>query len=459
MYKYKLLFLLCFFSVSCTVGPDYQRPQFYDEATVAQELNLTEDRPLPEKWYRQFADSQLNELIAKGLQNSTEIQIAMTRLKQARASLEINKADYLPQVNLQGGYNYDKSSKNIGMAADSHYYNAGFDASWELDLWGKGRRQTQADTATLKAAEYTLQDIQRSVVAEIAADYINLLQNMENLRISEQNARLQQDILDTVKAKYKNGLSDETAYSEARYLLENTQAQIPMYRAAVAQYKNALAMIIGILPSELEFIKANSRSLLQRNIIADFGVFPLYVVRLRPDVAAAEQKLVAQNAQVGKAVALLYPDISISGLWGYASQSGSKLISSGSQTYHYTPLLSLPLLDWNKLQNNIELQEYIRQEALENYKQTVINAISEIKDAQTQYAENKIAAHRKYIALQNMQTAARLTKQKYENGLTEFSEVASTQQNLLTAQQDYATACAKTLLSFIAFYKAAGAPV
>lgn len=445
---------------ACNAGPDYVRPQFYDEATIARELHLKENKPLPAKWYRRFDDSQLNKLVETALQNSTDIRTAIARLQQARAALQIDKAAYLPQVGLQGGYNYEKYSKNIGMAANSHYYSAGFDASWELDLWGKGRRQTEADTATLTAAEYTLQDIRNVVAAEIVADYVGWLQNSENLRFAEQNARLQQDIFSTVAAKYENGLSNETAYREAQYLVENTRAQIPQYRTAIEQYKNAIATLSGVLPSELNPENWRQKSLLYRDTKKpELTEFPLYVVRLRPDVAAAEQKLVAQNALVGAAVAELYPDVSISGLWGYASQGGSKLIRSSSQTYNYAPLLTLPLLDWNKLQHNIELQEYTRQEALENYKQAVLNAVAEIRNAQTAYTENQLSARRKYTAMLNMQTAAELTQTQYKNGLLEFAEVMRTQQNLVSAQQDYVAALAQTVQSLIAFYKAIGAPV
>ncbi len=454
--------LLCGVSLvcaACNVGPDYVRPEFYDDATLMRELNLQQNQALPEKWYRQLGDSHLNNLVAKGLQNSTDIHSAVARLHQARAELNIDRAAYFPQVGFQGGYNYEKYSDNIGMAINSHYYSAGFDASWEADLWGKERRQTEADVAKLSAAEYTLQDVKLTVAAEIAADYISLLQNMENLRLAEQNARLQKDISDTVKAKYQNGLSDETAYREAQYLWENTRAQIPQYRAAVEQYKNALATVIGVLPSDLDMAEIRAHAILHQKTAPDLSKFPLYVVRLRPDVAAAEQELVAQNASVGVAVAELYPDVSISGLWGYAAQGGSKLIRSSSQTYNYAPLVTLPLLDWNRLQNNIELQEYIRQEALENYKQSILNAVAEIRNAQTAYAENKRVAENKFAALKNMQTAAELTQTKYKNGLIEFSDVMRTQQNLLTAQQEYVAATAQIMQSLIAFYKAIGAPV
>ncbi len=450
-----ILILLC---VACNVGPDYVRPDFYDEATMARELHLKENRPLPEKWYRRLGYLQLDDLVEKGLQNNTDIHAAIERLYRARAALRINQAEYLPQVGFKGGYDYEKYGKNSD-AVDSHYYSAGFDASWELDLWGKGRRQTEADEAAALAAEYTLQDVRNVIAAEIAADYIGLLQNTENLRFAEQNARLQQEIFATVSAKYKSGLSNETSYREAQYLLENTRAQIPQYRAEIEKYKNALAAIIGILPAESDTVKLPQKLSLPAVAEAELFDFPLCVVRLRPDVAAAEQKLAAQNALVGAAVAELYPDVSISGLWGYAASSGGKLLRSSNRNYNYAPLLTLPLLDWNKLQNNVKLQESARRETLENYKQAVLNAITEIRNAQTAYEASKTVARNQYAAWHNMQTAAELTQKKYAQGLAEFADVMRTQQNLVAAQREYVAAVAQTIQNLIAFYKAIGAPV
>ena len=457
----KIIWGCIIFCSACSVGEDYISPESYSEDTLAQNLNIAAPKPLPQKWYVDFADLQLTNLVENGLKNNTNIKTAVLRIKQARAQLQIAKVAALPQIDAKGGYNYEKQSKNIGLVADSHYYSAGFDASWEVDLWGKNRRKIEAGRASLKMAEYTLENIKIVIAAEIAANYINLRQNVENLRLAEKNARLQQEILATVKAKYDNGLADETSYSEAKYLLENTRAQIPQYHAAIERYRNALATLIGVLPNELPLDIAKFVPLLTTKIVLrnNLREFPASVVRMRPDVAAAEQNLIAKNALVGAAVAELYPDISLSGLWGYASQGGSKLIRSGSQTYNYAPLVSLPLLDWNRLQNNIRLQKYIKKEALANYKQAVLDAVSEIKNAQTAYYENRSAAQNKASALQNMRKAADLTQKKYENGLIEFSEVVRTQQNLITAEQDYVAINAKVLQNLIAFYKAIAAPI
>ena len=457
----KIAYITVMFCISCSVGEDYVAQKSYSDATLAQTLNISAEKPLPQKWYADFADPELTTLVEQGLKNNTNIKTAALRIKQARAQLQITKVAALPQINAQSEYNYEKQSRNIGPAAlNSHHYSAGFDASWELDLWGKNRRQIEAGKASLNAAKYTLENVKIVVAAEIIANYINLRQNAENLRLAEKNARLQQEILTTVKAKYDNGLADETAYNEAQYLLENTRAQIPQYRAAIEQYRNALATLLGILPAELP-LKDNKFTPLSTARTAHLNLreFPASVVRMRPDVAAAEQNLIAKNALVGAAVAELYPNISLSGLWGYASQGGSHLFNSSSQTYNYAPLLSLPLLDWNRLQNNVQLQKYIEAEALTSYKQTVLDAVTEIKNAQTAYAENRSALQNKARALQNMRKTAQLTQKKYENGLIEFSEVVRTQQNLISADQDYVAINALILQNIIAFYKAVAAPI
>ena len=450
------------FLTACNVGPDYQQPEIYPPETIVRELNLYPTMNVNKIQSPQITDRTLNRLIALGLENNTDLKTAVSRLQQARLTMQINRADYLPQIGVKSGYNYEKSSHNVGLAADSHYYTAGFDASWELDLWGKGRRQTEADTATVNAMEYTLDNVRLSVVAEIARNYINLLQNRENLRFAKQNKNLQQDITATVRAKYESGLSDETAYEQAVFLQENTEAQISEYKQAIENYENALATIIGVLPSRIKAESSAKSGLFTvklKDVSEQMRTLPATVVRLRPDVAAAEQKLIAENALVGKAVAEMYPDASLSGLWGYMAQGGSKLIRSSSQTYNYAPVITLPLLDWNKLWNAIKIQESVREEAFLNYQQTVIAAIAEIKNTLNAYHEVLNTAQHKRQALQNMQNTMQLVRKKYENGLIEFSEVLNTQQNLIDAQEDYIASRAAVLLNLIAYSKAVGVSV
>lgn len=454
-----LIFCLC---TACNVGPESLSPEFYSDEVIARELHLKSVQSIPFNWYREFNDDTLNYLVATGLNNSKNIEIARSKLLEARANLQINKADFLPQIGLKGGYQYQKASDNIGVSADSHYYNAGFDASWEIDIWGKGRRQTKADEARVRAAAYNLQNVQNVLAAEIALNYVYLRQNQEKLRLAKHNLQLQKDVLNTMQSKFDSGLSDSMAYSQAQYLYADTVALIPQYMSNIETYTDNLSTLIGVLPSQLPPLDNTAKSLFKsyhRFNSRQVYNLPAYVIRLRPDVAVAEQNLIAQNENVGKAVAELYPDVSISALWGFASQGGSKLFDSGSQTYQYAPLVTLPLLDWNRLKNNVELQKYILRENLAQYEQTVLNAVAELKNSSVSY-QKAIERNQSLIRAENhMRDAVKSANDKYINGLIEFSDFLSAQQDLIKAQNDAVDSRAAVWQNLISYYKASGAIV
>lgn len=455
----KLAVLLSFTAAACTVGEDFSRPALYNDSVIKQELALKNGTQPSKSWYALFGDEQLNILIEQGLKNSTDIEQAIAILRQARAELKISQAGFLPQINARGGYNYQKNSKNIGPTADTHYYNAGFDASWELDIWGKGRRQDEAAAAMLKAEEYSLNQVKNVVAAEIASDYVNLKLAVEKLRIAKQNLALQRDIFGVVKSKYQSGLTDDIAYNQAEYLLNSTETQIPQLQSQVEQYKNALAVLSGVLPSQLP-LDSEKRSPIfsnayQYNIKAMYNL-PVSVIRQRPDVAAAEQNLAAQNALVGAAVADLYPNVSISALWGYAASGGNSLFNSKSQGYSYEPLLSLPLLDWNRLQNQLNKQKYQKQEAFAVYKKTVLTAVGELKNAMAN-VQNELKRNRlQNRALANMNKVVAASSEKYRSGLIEFSDFLTMEQNRLQAQNSSLESKAGIFQNLIAYYKASG---
>ena len=205
-------------------------------------------------------------------------------------------------------------------------------------------------------------------------------------------------------------------------------------------------------------ISANS-PMFKRQYNADkkliYGI-PAGAVRLRPDVAAAERKLAAQNALIAKAVAELYPDVSISGFWGYASQGGHGLFSSKSQNYNYNPSALLPLLDWNKLSNNIELQKQIYAENLASYKKALLTAIAEVKTAGIAWETAEKSLSKQRAANSSMSRAVNALQKRYDRGLIEFSELLTMRQNLIESQNSVINAKGEILRQMIAFYKAVG---
>lgn len=459
---FKKIFGLMFFvfCVACTVGDNYKRPQFYSDAVVQNELELKENGNLPDNWYETFGDDYLNYLVKEGLANNSDIITSIAKLKQSRLMVDINNAVYLPQAGIKGSYDYQKGSKNIGYIQDADYYSNGFDASWELDIWGKGRRQKEADEADVKAQEYSLSNIRSVVVAEIVLNYIKMQENIDSLKMIRKNAELQNQITEYIQKEYQNGLSDEATYNQAMYLLQTTLSQIPEYENNIKIYKNSLSSLIGVLPSGISVSKRTSLMHKDYGYMSDeMGKLSMAIIRLRPDVAAAEQNLKAQNALLGKSIAELYPSVNIGALWGYSAKLISGLYSTSSETYSLSPAFNLPLLDWNKLQNNIEVQRQETRIALINYKQKVLDAVVELKNSFSAYQDATEMYRKKLKAQNHMQKVVENMSKRYKNGLIKFSELLTSEQNLIEAQKDVIAARAKILSSIVAYYKASGATI
>lgn len=459
---FKKIFGLIIFGIcaACTAGENYRRPQVYPDAVIQNELELKDSGSLPDNWYETLGDDYLNYLVKKGLVNNTDIATSIAKLKQSRLTVNINNAVYLPQVGIKGGYDYQKSSKNIGYVQDIDYYSNGFDASWEPDIWGKGRRQNEADEAKVKTQEYSLSNIRSVVVAEIVLNYVKMQENIDNLKMARNNADLQRRITEYTQKEYQNGLSDEAAYNQAMYLLQTTLSQIPEYENNIKIYKNSLSSLIGVLPSEISVPEKTSLMHKDYGYMADkMRKLPVAVIRLRPDVAAAEQNLRAQNALIGKSIAELYPNVNIGALFGYSAKFLSELYSASSETYSLSPAFNLPLLDWNKLQNNIEVQRQETRIALVNYKQKILDAIVELKNSFSAYQTVTEAYRKKLSARNHMQKVVENMSKRYKNGLIKFSELLTSEQNLIEAQKDVIAARTEILASIIAYYKASGATI
>lgn len=447
---------------SCAVGPDYKAPGFLSEKQIAQSLELknTTPRVIPEDWYKQFNDQTLNYLIAAGLEESPNVAAAIRRLRQARAELNITKGNFLPDFNLSTAYKYDKPGKNIGYELKNNYYQAGLDAEWELDIWGAGRRQTEAAQALFKAAAADLDNVRVTLVSEIARTYIGLRTAQEQLRIARKNLQLQTEISEMVEEKYKFGLTDTIALNQSRYAVETTKSLIPALEQQIAASENALAVLTGVLPGRLAFrLEPVTDNLVSRRF--DFPIdnlfnIPAEVVRARPDVRGAEQKLVAQNAAIGEAVAKLYPDVSISAMFGYQSIRGTSLFTPRSEAFSWSPSITMPIFHWGQLVNNVELQKESKAEYVELYRRAVLSAVGEIKDSMSAIENEYQKNLADYKAEKNMREVMKYTLLKYRQGLIDFSDMLIAEQDLLKAQTTLIAGNGAIYQNIIAYYKAIG---
>lgn len=447
---------------SCSVGPDYRRPRFYSDAQLRQSLRLTPGAAkVSLYWYRDFNDPVLNGLIEDGLRQSTDVKVAIERMRQARQNLRINGVKYFPTLDAGGSYYYLKDSRiYTGEPLSTDYFQLGLDAAWEIDIWGGGRRLTEQSKALFAATSANLQNVKLAMTAEIASAYINLRQAQEQLHIARKNEAIQSNLYDLVKQKYDAGLADDIAYNQARYLLTTTRETIPQYEASVNSLQNSLATLTSRLPGEMDALLAyRDDNLVKKPFNYDTSrlyALPVGVIRNRPDIRALEYNLMAQNAAVGQAIAELFPSVSLSGFWGYQSKNLSSLIGGGSNTYNYSPAVKMPIFHWGALVNNVELQKSLTRESMLQYKQGVLDAASEIETAATNVEKEYLRNREAKKALDSQQKVADLTNMKYKNGLIDFSEVLTAQQDLLNAQNSHIASNANIYTYIISFYKTVG---
>ena len=449
------LLLLC---AACSVGPDYERPKMFDDDKTATYLGLSQNSNWqPRKdWYKDFDDADLNNLVATALKNSPNIKTALENMHQARYQLYIDRAGFLPTFDAQGTYN--KSNETLAglFPIKSEYYQLGADASWELDIWGGQRRLSESAAALLKAAAADFDNVKISLTAEIAANYINWRLAEKMLALTEKNLNMQQEIFDIVKAQYDAGLTDDLAYKQAQSILDTTKMQLPKMRTQEKAYQNALAVLVGKMPYDIIKNKSDIPNNKPYFEMSNLGNLPIEVIRNRPDVRAAEQQLVAQNALIGKAVANLFPSVSLSAFLGYQNKTLSPIFGPDYNMYTLAGAVNLPLLHWGELINQVNLQKSATKQALATYQAAILTAVADISNAKKALEEEEKRNIAAQDSMASMQEILDLSLTKYQNGLIDFSDVLTAEQNKLTAEQEYLNSNAALYLDVINFYKAIG---
>lgn len=457
-----IMFLMLLFVASCRVGKEYENNNILiSDADVKTNLSLTENPEfISNEWYYVFNDKDLNTLLKSAKYTNLNIQQAKEKLKQSRLQYEIQSVQKLPMINGDASYNYNKTHTQNAMATDINAFKIGFDAAWEIDIWGGGQYLSKQYYELMKAAEYSLFHTYVMITAEIATNYINLRNAQEKLRIAKNNLILQNDILQVVKDQYKAGVADDLALNQAEYTVEQTKSLLPSLYIDIDQAKNSLAVLLGVepknLPINLDKYKKNIVAEVFKYSVKNLYNLPLDIIRTRPDIMSAEAEIRSQHEVVNQAIVQLYPSISLSAVFGYVSNSGHSLITSDKQNYGYVPSLTTPIWQWHQLTNNIKLQEHIKNVAVLNYNEAMLIALAELKNAIVNVEYSYNTNRHKNISLNKMRNIMNLTKEKYKNGLVDFTDVATAEQNLLSAQTDYTDSNAQILQNIISFYKATG---
>ena len=467
--KNRLLFVFIVSTLcACSVGNDYVYEELFSDEEIGNSIGLNnivkEDEIKENELFSpyDFNDNTLNLLMDKAQVDSPSVKLAILRLKQARERLNITSKNSFPMFDFSGKYNFINESKNMGSIYDSDYYQAGIDMSWEIDIFGKNRRQTEADKAKFMAQIYNLKNVNVSLVAEVASIYINLRQAEQQLQNARNNLAMQEEAYTLIQNQYNVDLTDEITLSQAKYLVETTKMQIPQLEYQVDRYVNALAVVLGMLPADVEIILNQNKD--NSNLVYDTFDYdleklyklPISVIRNRPDVQIAEENLIAQNANVGVAIAQLYPAFSLSGFLGFQSLKWSNFIDGDSFTNTIIPNTTFPLFNWGQLRKNIKIQELGREENLIALRGKIITAVTEVRNAivsvDKEYQVNK-SAKEEY---ENMRVVSELNWEKYKLGLIDYTKVLDSEQRRLDAQTEMVKSNANLYKNLVNFYKSIG---
>ena len=442
-----------------SVGPDYVRP----DTTVNKDWNtkLKSDSDKKETvtdnlavWWNALGDPKLSSLIERAEKGNLDLKKAQAKIREARARRGVARAGFFPTLNATGSAKRSKSSDDSG-GATNDLYVAGFDASWELDIFGGVRRSTEAAQANLEASREDLRDVLVSLLAEVATNYVDVRTYQARLAVAEANLKSQEETYQLTVWQSQAGLSDELVVQQALYNLENTRSNVPTLRTGLEEAMNRIAVLLGEQPGKIheELTKRERIPVTPLNIAV--GV-PADVLRRRPDIRKAERNLASQTATVGVAVADLYPKFTLSGTIGLEALSTGNLFSSGSRTYGFGPSITIPLLAGGSIRQNIEVQSALQEQYLIAYETTILNALEEVENALTAYAEEQ---HRKQTltdAAAAAKQAAELAKNKYQSGLTAFSDVLDAQRSLLSFEDELAKSEGTVTTNLISLYKALG---
>ncbi len=458
MIKKIMLFLWLGLIVGCSVGPNYKRPQIYDDQNLASSLSLQSgNSAIPtQEWYKSFGDEILDNLIDATIKSSPDLAIAREKLQQARLNLGITRADFGPEISTSGNYNKNDTFATPEYKSKESFYQVGFDASWEIDIWGQTRRLNESQYAVMEGAIADLKYARIVLTAETAVNYINYRQYEKLMQITEHNLKLQQDIYDIINKKHSAGLADDLALEQAKSAVLMTKAQIPSLRTSINSYQNALATLSGKLPGQIELSDSDILAKKPQISLDSLHQIPIEIIRKRPDVIAAEQNLIAQNALIGNKIATMLPNLSLSGFLGWQNHTLSPIFASDYQIYNSAANLSLPLWNWNKQLNQVRLQKSLTKQATINYQKSILNAVTDINQAMKNLEEE---CERNLLAQKNQSAQSKileLSLVKYKNGLIEFSDVLTAEQNKLKAEQEYIESLSNWYINIISFNKALG---
>lgn len=442
----------------CAVGPDYRTPstEVSPQFLNAGREGFATDAATETLWWRQFDDPALDALVEQALSANHDVRIAVARVAESRAIFRDIELDQFPIVNLNASYE-DREAQLPGFSAQRREittYRAGFDAAWELDIWGRVRRSVQAADADAQSAEATLRDVRVSAVAEVARNYYELRGAQQRLDVARRNLENQRQTLGVAEARVSAGRSTELDTSRATAQLKATEASIPLIETAVKRAEHRLAVLTGKQPGQIQLPSASQPLPRVAKRIA-VGK-PEELLRRRPDIRAAERGLAASTARVGVATADLFPRVNVTGFLGFITGFGGQMFTGDARASSFGASIGWAAFDFGSVRARLRAAEARSDASLAFYEQTVLRALEETENAFVNYGRQQARLQTQIEQTQALARAVEIAQLRYREGITDFLSLLDAQRSLLEAEDGLTQTETQSYTALIAVYKSLG---
>ncbi|MDA8164332.1 MAG: efflux transporter outer membrane subunit [Desulfobacteraceae bacterium] len=455
--------LLALGLAGCAVGPNYRPPPLGAPArwTAPADTSAPDPAVLAE-WWRQFGDPVLDRLVTEALAANLNLATARAQLRQARALRNLAWAQLGPQVD--ASFSASRSRSGGGGVSGTHgggdstveLYSAGFDAKWELDVFGGLRRGAEAAAADLGASLESLRDTRVSLVAEVVRNYVDLRTAQNRLGIAESSLAAFGETYDLARWRLQAGLASELDVAQARTELESTRATVPPLRTAMEAARHRLAVLLGRPPGELQYLLEGAPPAVPVAGRAAAVGIPADTLRHRPDVRAAERRVAAQTARLGQAEAARFPTFNLSGSVGLEALTLSGLTASGAGTNSLLGGITAPIFQSGRITANIEAQNALLEQAVLAYRSAVLTALEDVENALVAVANTSERRGKLTLAADSARETLQIAQQRYASGLTDFLSVLDSQRTLLNLEDQLASSSGEVATAQVQLYKALG---
>jgi multidrug efflux system outer membrane protein len=451
-----VLMTLCSIAGCAAVGPDYKRPDVAPVAQFRSQVAPSEATSIADlPWWSIFNDRALQSLIVEALTNNYDLKVAVSRIEQARSLVGVAQADFYPQIGYQGIAARDKAfvpTEGAGGNLTFNSFGALLSAAWEIDVWGRIRRATEAARANLYAQEDVRRGVMLTLVSSVAASYFALIEFDRELAIANESKEGYRQSLDLFTSRFRGGRDSKLGVERAQAAYDSSDASIASLNRAIAQQENALSVLLGAYP------KAIDRGIALTEQVTPETPLGLTsdVLKRRPDIQQAEQVMIGANAEVGVAVASFYPTIGLGALFGGQSPKIDDMFKSEFNIWHVGGSIAGPIFQGGRLKSAYQAQQAFWDQTIAQYKQTIIAAFRETSDALV--ARQTLVDERKAIQSQvvALKEAVDLATERYSAGRANYFEVLEAQQQLYPAESALAQVQRDQLLAVVNLYKALG---